>query len=134
MDYIKYVLSVYIILSFSSCSVKHPPLNNPAEAYNYWAKRGIIEMIYSYMEDYIDAVDNPEENKKEQEGMEAFYASFIKDIDNKDIKAIDLNYAAIAEFLNKNNWSDAEKKLLVPLDEKYTTYQFIDDEFFTTTK
>ena len=45
-----------ILLGIVQTTFAHPEFKDDNEVYNYWAKRGIIEAIYAYMQDYKSTV------------------------------------------------------------------------------
>ncbi len=58
------------------------PLKDSTESYDYWAKRGIIEVVYAYMQDY-KAVSKMSE--AENKALLDFELKYIKNIENKSV-------------------------------------------------
>jgi len=125
----KNVFIVVILLGFLNTLSAQPQLKDSAEAYNYWAQRGIIEMVYAYMNDYIETIG---EAKAESEivGRDKYEENYISKIDNKELASFD----TISSFLKKNNWSGTEKKLFNPLVRNYENKAELDSNFFSAKK
>ena len=52
----KIISLMIILLGIVQTTFAHPEFKDDNEVYNYWAKRGIIEAIYAYMQDYKSTV------------------------------------------------------------------------------
>jgi len=126
---IKHVLFLLVCYCISSNLFSQPIIKDTTEAYNYWAKRGIIEMTYAYMQDYIASVDS---NKisKENNGAKDYRAKFIANVDKKAYNKIESDFESIVQFITENNWAGTAKKLCNPLIENYNQHKPIDDQFF----
>ncbi|MFW6272253.1 MAG: hypothetical protein ACOC2U_00520 [bacterium] len=127
----KKALFIFILLiGFVQVSLAQIQFKDSTEAYNYWAKRGVIEATYSYMQDYVATVG--EENAKlEIVGKNKYLATFIQDIDSKEELP---SFAQISKALNENSWGGAEKKLFKPLKANFENKRKLNKTFFNTTK
>lgn len=119
------ILSVFVQGSFAQRLFK-----DSTEAYNYWAKRGIIEATYAYMQDYIITVGESAA-RNEIVGKDKYFETFIQDIDLKDTLP---TFTQISKLLNENSWSGTRKKLFVPLKKNFERKIPLNDSFFRCTK
>jgi hypothetical protein len=111
------------------------------EKYNYWAERGVIEVVYAFMMDYIATVTDTALPKsqikdcfKEEEGLLMFKNKFILDIEDNDVNEISYKLDNLSKFLKSNNWQSAEKNLLQPLMENLKLKKPLNSDFFKTSK
>ena len=81
MKKLKHVL-IFIFALTSLNLYCRPILNDSTKSYNYWSKRGIIEMVYASMQDYLSTVDTIK-LAKENQGAKNFQKLFITNIDTK---------------------------------------------------
>ena len=95
-----------------------------SEVYQYWAERGTIEMIYSYMEDL-----NPESNI-EKKGRDKFKAEFVDNIEKMSRNEINSAFETLEQFLNENGWPATSKNIYKPLRTNYHNSNNIDSSFF----
>lgn len=130
----KILILFAILISESVSLIAQPSLNDSSKVYQYWAKRGIIEMVSAYMDDYLEAVKDFGKSSIEKQGAKSFNDVFIKNIENKSIREIDSTFKIFSKFLVKNNWQAAEKNLFIPLQERYNSSKFIDKSFFEVNK
>lgn len=122
---------LFIILTgFVQASIAQIQFKDSTEAYNYWAKRGVIEATYSYMQDYVVTVGEANA-KPEIVGKNKYLETFIQDIDSKEELP---SFTQISKLLNENSWSGAEKKLFNPLKTNFENKKILDKRFFNTTK
>ena len=121
---------IIILIGFVQVSIAQTQFKDSTEAYNYWAKRGIIEATYAYLQDYILTVGE-EKAKAEIVGKNKYLETFIQDIDSK--KELP-SFAQISKLLNENSWSGAEKKLFIPLKTNFENKKILNERFFNTTK
>lgn len=122
---------LFIILTgFVQASIAQIQFKDSTEAYNYWAKRGIIEVTYAYMQDYILTVGE-DKAKAEKIGKDKYFEQFLKDIDSKKLLP---EFTQISTLLENNSWSGAEKKLFSPLITNFENKTTLDGKFFNTTK
>lgn len=126
----KIVLFIIILTGFVQVSFAQIQFKDSIEAYNYWAKLGIIEATYAYMQDYILTVGE-DKAKAEIVGKDKYLETFIQDIDSKEELP---SFAQISELLNENSWSGAEKKLFNPLKTNFENKKILNERFFNTTK
>lgn len=117
------ILLIFLVVSFSLFSQFN--FRSSAEAYNYWTQRGIIEMIYSSMEDY------PKELKEsEKEGRLLYYEKYIEGIDKKELSEIVQSFQEIEQFLTNNSYGNTAKNIFLPLKQAYEQHKPFDDQFF----
>jgi hypothetical protein len=126
----KIVLFIIILTGFVQVSFAQIQFKDSTEVYNYWAKRGIIEATYAYMQDYIYTVGE-EKAKAEIIGKDKYLEQFLKDIDSKNLLP---EFTQISTFLENNSWDGAEKKLFNPLVRNFENKKTLDGKFFNTTK
>jgi len=107
-----------------------PTLKDSADAYEYWAQRGIIEMIYAYMQDYFVQFDSLK-NKKELAGYKLYKATHISGIDSRSKDDLIFQFQLLNQYLIDNNWKTSETKILRPLQDKYHNQVPLDEQFFS---
>lgn len=117
-----YRISTFIIVLIGCVQVSFAQIQfkDSTEAYNYWAKRGIIELVYAYMDDYQSAKKTLSE--KEKIGKIEFNAKFITPIvDVCDISTINDKFNSVSSFLldSKYDWKDCEKTVFQPLKKQF---------------
>jgi len=126
----KIVLLIIILTGFVQLSFAQIQFKDSTEAYNYWAKRGIIEATFAYMQDYIYTVGEEKANA-EIIGKDKYHEQFLRDIDSKNLLP---EFTQISNFLENNAWGGAEKKLFNPLVRNFENKKTLDGKFFNTTK
>lgn len=99
------------------------------ETYKYWSERGVLEMTYAYMQDYISNVDTLK-NVKDFKGFKDFRSIYIKDIENKAPANINSDFMSFNNFLLDNGWEKTSKRISVPLIENIRLNKVLDDNFF----
>lgn len=104
------------------------PLKDSTESYDYWAKRGIIEVVYAYMQDY-KAVSKMSE--AENKALLDFELKYIKNIENKSVSDIHNDFLTFNDFLLKNEWKGTSTKLCLPLIENYNNRRTLNTDFFS---
>lgn len=119
------LLSSLLVVSISL--IARPVNNDSTETYNYWSKRGVIEMVYAYIQDYLTLTDS---NKvlKEVKGANNYRKYYIDQIDSINIGNFD--FQSISKFLIDNNWKGIEDALLKGLIIKIDKKSPLDDNFF----
>ena len=132
MNFLKSVIICSVCLSSWFNLNANPQIKDSIEPYDYWAKRGIIEMIYAYMEDYVETVDSTKISNKEKIGKEKYKKNFIDKINSITLDSLVIE--EIYQFLENNGWQNTNKDLLKPLKEKYNTSFKIDESFFNIKK
>ena len=126
------IYKIIVLIISLSCltrlSLAQPFLADSSEVYNYWAQRGIIEMVHAYMEDYIEAVG---ESKSIVEIVtkKKYEVDFLKNL-NDTVP----NFSVVSQFLKSNEWSNVEKNLLQPLIENFRKKHPLNATFFETKK
>lgn len=126
----KIVIFIIILNGFVQVSFAQIHFKDSIETYNYWAKRGVIEATYAYLQDYIITVG--ESNAKaEVVGKDKYFEFFIQNIDAKETLP---SFSQISKLLKENSWSGAEKKLFNPLKKNFETKVPLNDSFFRCTK
>lgn len=126
---LKYSSFILLLIFISSTLFAKPILKDSLEAYNYWARRGIIEMVYANMQDYLTTVDTLK-NSKEKTLTKVFFHTYIAKINLKDIKEIDDNYKSINRFLIDNKLNKA-RVLFQSLSDKQYKQIPLNDQFFS---
>jgi len=124
-----FIVLVVLLLGFVNTLSAQPQINDSTEAYNYWAHRGIIEMVYAYMNDYIETVGE-DKAKSEIVGRDKYEENYISEINKKELVSFD----TISSFLKSNSWGGAEKNLFQPLVKKYKNKAELDLNFFLAEK
>lgn len=116
-------------------------LSDSAKTYEYWSKRGVIEVVYAYMNDYIITVTDsslPKEKikdcTKEKNGLNEYEKQFITPLEKKGIEELSSKLDEVSSFLKYNNWSGAEKNVLQPLLIFLREKNKLDNDFFSILK
>ena len=116
-------------------------LTDTAKTYEYWSKRGVIEVVYAYMNDYIITVTDsslPKEKikdcTKEKNGLNEYEKKFITPLEKIEIEELSSKLNEVSSFLKNNNWSGAEKNVFQPLFKNLTNNMSLNEDFFKTTK
>lgn len=109
---------IFILLGFVNILSAQPKIQDSLEAYSYWAKRGIIEMVYVYMED----LDSLEEG--EQKGKEKYKIKFI------DKVSLPQSLDSISTFLIKSDWASTNSMVFRPLFNKFRNGTKLNNLFF----
>jgi len=116
-------------------------LTDSAKTYEYWSKRGVIEVVYAYMNDYIITVTDsslPNEKikdcTKEKNGLNEYEKQFISPLEKIGIEELSSKLDEVSSFLKNNNWSGAEKNVLQPLLIYLREKNKLDNDFFSTLK
>jgi len=118
------LLLLVFLVSISNNLEAKIDFRDSSEVYNYWAKRGIIEMIYAYMLD----LNSPDE--KDKEGQHRFKEEFIDKIDEKSLIQIDADFEKLNVFLVSNHWKNTAENVLKPLNKNFKSFHQIDSVFF----
>lgn len=107
-----------LIVGFVQMSFAQIHLKDSTEAYNYWAKRGVIEAVYAYMQDYKTVKGSL--NSKEELGKNDFENNFISNIEDDNISEINTKLNSISTFLtnSKYDWKGCEKTIFQPLQKQ----------------
>lgn len=113
----KIVTFIIILIEFVQVSFAQIQFKDSTKAYNYWAKRGVIEATYSYVQ------DQEKVSFDEKQGKELFKQKFV---DNKTTS----NYDSISSFLKSNNWENTAEFVFQPLDSNYKNKVTLDTAFF----
>jgi hypothetical protein len=124
-------IALLLIVCASLPAWSQPNFKDSIEAYHYWGKRGIIQVVYLYMQDYL--ATNPKDSVLKK-GMYAYDEKFIKGIENKSTTDIEKNFKDLSYFLLNNSWSTTEKKMVLPLKKKLDKKQILDSTFFSVFK
>ena len=131
MTKIRFILLNVILLGFINTLSARPQIKDSTEAYNYWAHRGIIEMVYAFMNDYMETVDKDKVEKNEIDGKNKYKKRFILYINhNNKLPSLD----KVSLFLHKNSWSKIQNKLFQPLLKNYKERVKLDSIFFAAKK
>lgn len=120
-------LTVFIAL-FSYCSIVKASINDSIELYHYWAKRGIIEMIYAYMKDYDYVADSLK--NVEKLGKEHYEKIYIKDIKTFSPRVISEKYNSVPSFLETNGWPSCSRDIFQNLDKQLSNSLPLNKNFF----
>ncbi|MDD4727139.1 MAG: hypothetical protein PHN55_00090 [Dysgonamonadaceae bacterium] len=103
----------------------NPVIKDSTEAYQYWAQRGIIEIVHAHMSDYINTVGvakSTEENVTRKD----YKLKFINNINGDTLS----NLSDISQFLKTNKWGGVERNLLQPLIINLQNKHPLDADFF----
>lgn len=126
----KAIITFIILIGFVQMTFAQTQFTDSTQAYNYWAKRGVIEATYAYLQDYIITVG--ESNAKaEVVGKDKYFESFIQNINEKETLP---SFNQISKLLKENSWSGSEKKLFNPLKKNFETKVPLNESFFRCTK
>jgi hypothetical protein len=105
-----------IIIGILQPSYAQLQFKDSTDAYNYWANRGIVEIVYSYMLDQKDLTSI------EEEGRKLYSTKFIE----KNFFNID----SVSDFLNKNSWLNTKNMVLHPLTINLKNRKNLNQSFF----
>jgi hypothetical protein len=130
----KFIIFACILFIASFPVTGQPVIEDSSKAYHYWAKRGIIEVTYAFMNDFIETLNDSIKTKHEIIGKEKFKVQFIEKIEEKSFDRISDDFDDVSDFLNMNSWPGVEKNLFKPLTKKYQTSSNIDKSFFIIAK
>lgn len=123
----------FIIIFFSfivRSSFCNAQIFDSVDAYNYWAQRGIIEMVYAFMMDYNTDANN-KITEDELKAIADFKNRFIIDgFNNNNIPNLD----SVSYFLKANHWGKTEKNIFQTLRKNYINTISLDESFFKSNK
>jgi len=135
-----FALSVFFLIKCNFLFAQHD-LNDSTKVYEYWSKRGVIEVVYAYMNDYITTVMDPslpkkkiKECTKETNGLKEYEKQFISPLEKIEINELSSKLYEVSSFLKNNNWSGAEKNVLQPLLINLREKNKLNNDFFSTLK
>ena len=121
LEHFIYLLILFFIPSNLFCQLD---IKNSKEAYNYWVRRGIIEIIFSSMEDYSKQL-----TEAEQRGKIQYYEKYVNEISKKDFQEIESSFKGIEQFLNNNSYSKTANIFFQPLKSNYEEQRPLNDHF-----
>jgi len=141
MRYFKiFALSVFFLIKCNFLFAQKD-LTDSAKTYEYWSKRGIIEVVYAYMNDYITTVTDsslPKEKikdcTKEKTGFKEYEKKFVSPLDSWKVEVIPSKLNELSVYLKNNNWVDAENNVLQPLISNLNSKKPLNHDFFSTLK
>lgn len=123
---LKRVFIFLVCLSLNTnlfCQIEN---TDSARVYNYWAKNGTIEMVYAYMQDFLESEQDTLKIRLERKGFQEFKVKFIDNVDKKDpVKKFD----ELIPFLKDNNWGKTANKF-EPIIENLKIGKALNEEFF----
>jgi hypothetical protein len=132
-----FIVLIIILLGFLNSLSAQPQIKDSTEAYSYWAQRGIIEMVYAYMNDYFKAVTDTTSSEKkkgnrinERKGAKEYKSKYISQLDKNELPS----FQTISTFLKNNSWEKAEKNLFQPLVKNYKDSLQLNEQFFFSSK
>lgn len=135
-----FALSVFFLIKCNFLFAQKD-LTDSAKVYEYWSNRGVIEVVYAYMNDYITTVSDsslPKEKikdcTKEKNGLKEFEKQFITPLDEIRINELSSKLNEVPSFLKNNSWSGAEKNVFQPLIKNLNAKKALNSDFFTTLK
>ena len=135
-----FAITLIVLLKCNFIFAQHD-FTDSTETYEYWAKRGIIEVIHAYMNDYITTVTDsslPKEKikdcAKEKNGLNDYEKQFITPLEKMGIGELSSKLDEVSSFLKNNNWSGAEKNVLQPLLIYLREKNKLNNDFFSTLK
>jgi hypothetical protein len=127
---LKYSSPILLLLFISSTLFAKPNLKDSQNAYNYWAQRGIIEMVYANMQDYLAKVDASDTNQ-EKTLIVDYKNKYIIKIDSISSKELDSNFQSINKFLKDNKWNKDGLRICQFLIDKYNNKTPLISQFFS---
>jgi hypothetical protein len=141
MKYFKiFALSVLFLIKYNLLFAQKE-ISDCAKAYEYWAKRGVIEIVCAYMNDYITTVSDPslpngkiKNCTKEKSGLAKYENQFVTPLGEMRIEEINSTFNDVSAFLINNNWAGAEKNVLQPLIVNLKNRKPLTNDFFNTLK
>lgn len=125
---ILYSIIVFLLL-FSPSIFGIPILNNTNEAYNYWAKRGIMEMVYADMKDYSEKKGNSITDK-EKKIISDYLKKYDSNIDSIPNEKMDSNFESFFHFLESKKWDNERTLQYQLLINKFNNNIPLNDQFF----
>lgn len=136
------ILGFQLVLVFCTLQIfGQPVLNDSSQAYDYWSKRGIIEAVYAYMNDYMTTVTDsslPPKSRKdcalEKTGLIRYQYQYIESISNLEIDELNQKFNQVSDFLKSNNWTGAEKNVFQPLLDNLNQKIKLNSDFFSAFK
>lgn len=129
----KAAVILLILIGFARISFANVQFQDSSEVYEYWAKRGVIEVVYAYMKDY-ESVQGIL-NEKEVLGKQEYHAKFISDIKSDSFTVVKEKFNDVSSFLkdSKYDWKGCEKTIFQPLKKQVDNRVEI-SLFFSLTK
>ncbi len=122
----RYFISLSVLSFIPYSLFSQPIFKDSTDAYNYWAQRGITEMIYSSM------LDNPKSlNDEEKAGKKLYFEKYINGIDKKVFSDIEQAFNESEQFLNNNAYKNTAKNFFLPLKKAFEQRKPFNDQFFT---
>ena len=119
MNKILQILLIFIISNKATFSQNQ----TTDSIYDYWAKRGIVESTFAYMQDF-ELKKNL--NTNEILGLKKYERKYISKIDS----ALYFNLDSIVFFLKKNSWKITSDSIFLKLTEKYKKRNVLNKTFF----
>jgi hypothetical protein len=117
------ILLIFLVVPYGLFSQFN--FRDSAEAYNYWAQRGIIELIYSSMQ------DNPNQlTDIEKEGKNKYNEKYIVEIDKENLTGIIKSFSEIEDFLNNNTYVKTSNSFFLPLKKAFEQKRPLNEQFF----
>lgn len=110
-------------------TMAQPALTDSTQVYSYWTIRGVTEMIFAYMDDYIEKV-GPKKTIDEITRKKDYEIEFIKKLDSDELPKLE----NISLFLEKHNWMEIQKNILLPLVNKFESRTKLNYAFFELSK
>lgn len=107
-----FTILIFFLLKSSCYSYNN---QDTLPVYDYWAKRGMIELTYVYMKEYIKS-ERDSISKDEMLGKDKYKENFIRPLRTRDSL---INISVVSNFLKNNSWTNTEEKLFQSLNEKY---------------
>jgi len=122
------ILLVITIVGFGQLAFTQTPINDSTEAYNYWAQRGVIEMVYAYMQDYQKSTGRL--TPKEEIGMNLYNKRFIDNLNNANLILIEEKFDSVSSFLENNDWNSCDNNIYQPLKKQIDNFFQLNENFF----
>lgn len=130
-----------LILGKYNISFSEEINTDSVKTYDYWAKRGIIEVVYAYMNDYIETVsdsslpkDSIKDTRKEEVGRKEYENKFIKPLGSLNHEELSSKLNEVSSFLTSNDWSGANNNILQPLMSNLIDRKTLNKDFFNNRK
>lgn len=126
MNNFKILFPLIFLVGITNIVFAQPQVKDSSEAYNYWAQRGIIEMLSTYMKDQESRFKLSAEEK---EGIQKYESR--KESSLNTIESTTVFITEIPELLQNNSWKSTYKLVFLPLKNKFDNNVLLNSNFFS---